>query len=134
MPISPVLKSKERALRKRTMIDLDVHGFATASEQEPLAARADGVSKLCAWLGCEAAAQKLDKPKGWISKMRRIDNAVKSRSVAGKLILQGEVQDVEIAYYASLIESKSGKKVCEIADNINNETRHTVKRAWEELR
>lgn len=121
-------------MRKRTTIDLDFQGLAAAMDQKPLADVAEGVSKLCESYGCGAAAQRLGKPKGWISKMRRIAKAVKSPSVAGTLVLSRKVQDVEIAYYASLIESKSGAKAREIADNINNETRHTVKRAWEELR
>lgn len=125
---------KERALQKRTMIGIDFQGLAVAFDSEPLAARAEAVSKKCERQGCGAAAEELGKPKGWISKMRCIAKAVKSRSVAGAFVLQDGVKDIEIAYYLCLVESKNRKKACEIIDNIDNETRHTVKRAWQELR
>ena len=121
-------------MRKRTRIDIDSQGFAAAMDRKPLAEQAAAVQRSCERHGCGPAGQMLAKPQGWISKMRRIAKAVKTQSVAGTLVLQGTVHDVEIAYYLSLIESKSDEKVREIADNINNETRQTVKRAWEELR
>lgn len=121
-------------MRKRTTIDTDFQGFATALDRKPLAEIAEGVRKLCEYYGCEAAAQRCGKPKGWISKMRRIDKAVAEKSVVGMLVVREDIRDIEIAYYASLIENKSHTKALEIAENIDNETRLTVKQAWNEIR
>ena len=121
-------------MRKRTTIDVDFQGFAAAMDRKPLADVAKGVSRLSARHGNEVAGRMLGKPMGWVSKMRTIAKAVNAQSVAGKLVLGGSVRDVEIAYYASLIEGKNVRRVREIADNITNETRQTVKRAYDELR
>ena len=129
------INGKEKNLRKRTTIDVDFHGFAAAMDRTPLADVAKGVSKLADRHGNEAAGRMLGKPQGWISKMRTIAKAVNDlQSVAGALVLGRSVRDVEIAYYASLIESKSDKRVREVAANIANETRQSVKRTYDQLR
>jgi predicted DNA-binding protein with PD1-like motif len=93
------------------------------------------VSKLAAVHGNRVIALKLGKSQGWVSKMRTIAKAVVlPKSVAGSLVLVGGVRDVEIAYYVTLIERESRQKAREVAANIANETRQSVKRTYTQLR
>ncbi len=122
-------------MRQRTNIDVDFQGFAAAIERTQLAKVAKGVSKLAAVHGNRVTGLRLGKPQGWISKMRTIAKAVNlPGSVAGLLVVRGGVRDVEIAYYVALIEKKSRQKAREVAANIANETRQSVKRIYATLR
>jgi hypothetical protein len=127
--------TSEGVLRKRTNIDVDFQGFAAAIERTPLADVAKGVSKLAAVHGNRVTGLKLGKSQGWISKMRTIAKAGElPESVAGSLVLGGGVRDVEIAYYVTLIERDSRQKAREVAANIANETRQSLKRTYTQLR
>ena len=120
--------------KRRTTIDLDFQGFAAAMDRKPLAQLAEGVSKLSAHYGCAVAAQRLGKQEGWVSKMRKVANAVLKKSIAGTLVLEGKVADLELAYYVALIESKSERQARAVSRNIASHTRHTVKQIWEGVR
>lgn len=100
----------------------------------PLAAIAREVGRLSDLHGSKSVELAVGRPKGWVSKMRRVDREVRRQSVAGTLVSRGAVEDLETAYYLSMIESKSPGKASEIAANIKHETRPTVKQSWAELR
>jgi hypothetical protein len=102
--------------------------------KSPLAVIAREVGRLSDLHGSKSVELAVDRPKGWVSKMRRVDREVRSRSVAGTLVSRGAVKDLETAYYVAMIESKSPGKAKEIAANIKHEKRVTVKQAWAELR
>lgn len=130
----PSTLHKERKPQKRTTIVRDHQGRAAALERLPLAKQAQAVGKLCDLHTPADAGQELGKSRGWVTKMRSIAKAVNSQSVAGALVSQGRVLDIEMAYDISRIEKKSPQKARAIAGNIDNETRQTVKQALEELR
>ena len=78
-------------------------------------------------------AKRLGKSPSWVSKMLLVGREG-DHSVAGKLIRDDKVSDLELAYLLCKLEAKNAVAAQEVADNIENETRATVKRRLAEAK
>jgi hypothetical protein len=76
-------------------------------------------------------AEKLGKSNAWVSKMLLIAGGDKSNpgaSITGKLLAADKIGDLESAYMLARLEGVNPIVAQEVADNIENETRATIKK------
>lgn len=76
-------------------------------------------------------AERLGKSPAWVSKMLLVaggDKAPGDGNIARKLIAADKVGDLETAYLLCKLEELNPEAAQEVADNIENETRASVKR------
>jgi len=76
-------------------------------------------------------AERLGKSAAWVSKMLLVaggDKAPGEGSIARKLIAADKVGDLETAYMLCKLEELNPEAAQEVADNIENETRASVKK------
>jgi len=77
-------------------------------------------------------AERLGKSPGWVSKMLLVaggeDISPESSSIARKLVQTDKIGDLETAYLLCKLEELNPIAAQEVADNIENETRASVKK------
>ena len=82
-------------------------------------------------------AEKLGKSNGWVSKMLLIaggDKAAPNAGITAKLLSADKIGDLESAYMLTKIEAVNPIVAQEIADNIENETRASIKKKMQTLK
>lgn len=76
-------------------------------------------------------AERLGKSPGWVSKMLLVaggDDVPQDGSIARKLVQADKIGDLETAYLLCKLEELNPTAAQEAADNIENETRATIKK------
>lgn len=82
-------------------------------------------------------AERLGKSNGWVSKMLLIaggDKANPGATITQKLLTADKIGDLESAYMLTKLEELNPVAAQEVADNIENETRASIKRRLEKAK
>lgn len=80
---------------------------------------ANGVAKV--------VGEMIGKPKSWVSKMLLLSAPGKAHSVARSLMARDKLHDIELAYLICQLEELDKAAAQEVGENIEKETRATVK-------
>lgn len=80
---------------------------------------ADGVARI--------VAEMLGKSKAWVSKMLLLSAPGKAHAVARSLMAKDKLHDIEVAYLICQVEELDRPSADTIAENIDTETRATIK-------
>lgn len=82
-------------------------------------------------------AERLGKSNGWVSKMLLVaggDKANPGATITQKLLTADKIGDLESAYMLTKLEEINPVAAQEVADNIENETRASIKRRLEKAK
>lgn len=83
-------------------------------------------------------AEALGKSNGWTSKMLIVSGEDKANpataTIAQKLLAADKIGDLESAYYLTKLQELNEVAAQEVADNIDNETRASIKRRLEKAK
>lgn len=82
-------------------------------------------------------AERLGKSNGWVSKMLLVaggDKANPTATITQKLLTADKIGDLESAYMLTKLEEINPVAAQEVADNIENETRASIKRRLEKAK
>ena len=132
LPLIPVYVSDvpDSDVLRRQMIE-NIH-----REGLSLLDTARGVRSLHEGQGAAAVATKtaalLGKSNGWVSKMLIVAGGDKASpetsTITQKLMASDKLGDLESAYYLTKLEGINSVAAQEVADNIDNETRNSIKK------